>query len=178
MFNVTAQSPALTLAHTVIDTPIGRLGLFQTEVGLAKVAFEADRVDRLVVEIAQALAARPVHDPARLEGAKRQLDQYFDKLRRVFDLRLDLSLAHGFALDVVKRLNILPYGRTKSYGQLAKELGRPGASRAVGTACGANPLPVVIPCHRVVKADGTLGGYGGGEDIKRTLLELEGVRTP
>jgi methylated-DNA-[protein]-cysteine S-methyltransferase len=173
---VTAKQPALTLAHATAETPIGRLGLFATEWGLAKVAFEQDRVDRLVREVAAALGARPVHDPARLDQAKRQLDQYFTRMRRVFDLRLDLGLARGFTLEVVKQLNLLPYGRVRAYGEIAALLGRPGAARAVGNACGANPVPVVIPCHRVIRSDGSLGGYAGREHIKRDLLELEGVR--
>ncbi|MDR2453637.1 MAG: methylated-DNA--[protein]-cysteine S-methyltransferase [Bifidobacteriaceae bacterium] len=173
---MTANRPALTLAHATLDTPIGRLGLLATELGLAKVAFEHELGDRLVLATATALGAQPVHQPARLDTARRQLDQYFDRLRRVFDLKVDLGLSRGFARQVVKQLVLLPYGRVVSYGRMAQLLGRPGAARAVGNACGANPVPVVAPCHRVIRSDGSLGGYGGREAVKRALLELEGVK--
>jgi methylated-DNA-[protein]-cysteine S-methyltransferase len=164
------------LAHTTMDTPLGRFALFATEIGLARVAFETERVDRLVLDLARALDARPVHQPARLDEAKRQLDEYFDRLRRVFDLKLDLGLVSSFALRVVKQVAVLPYARTASYGRVAELMGAPAAARAVGRACGANPVPVVVPCHRVIRSDGSLGGYGGREDVKRALLALEGVR--
>jgi methylated-DNA-[protein]-cysteine S-methyltransferase len=159
-----------------MDTPVGRLGLFASDKGLAKIAFEADRYDRVVRDTAQALNARVVHHPERLDPAKRQIDEYFDHLRRVFDLKLDLRLANGLTLQVVKQLNILPYGRAVTYGEVAEMVGHPGSARAIGQACAANPLPIVVPCHRVIRSDGTLGGYAGAEQIKRALLALEGVK--
>ncbi|MDR2381046.1 MAG: methylated-DNA--[protein]-cysteine S-methyltransferase [Bifidobacteriaceae bacterium] len=167
---------AVTLAHSTLDTPIGRLGLFATELGLVKVTFDSDRLDQLGEQLAARLSACPVDEPDRLDGAKRQLDQYFNRLRRVFDLRLDLGLAQGFTRQVVKTLAVAPYGRTASYGEVAALLGRPGAARAVGRACGANPVPVVVACHRVIRSDGSLGGYAGREHVKRALLALEGVK--
>jgi methylated-DNA-[protein]-cysteine S-methyltransferase len=164
----------LTLAHTTIDSPIGPLALFATELGLARVALAP--FDALVWRLAGALGARPVDQPERLDGARRQLGQYFDRLRRVFDLKLDLGLVGGFTRAVLKEVNLLPYGHVRSYGEIAAALGRPRAARAVGNACAANPVPLVVPCHRVIRADGSLGGYAGREDIKRALLRLEGVK--
>ncbi|MDR2565996.1 MAG: methylated-DNA--[protein]-cysteine S-methyltransferase [Bifidobacteriaceae bacterium] len=166
----------VTLAAGSFESPIGRLGLFATEAGLAKVAFEAEEADQTARMVAEQLGATPVDQPERLDPVKRQLEQYFDRGRRIFDLKLDLSLIHGFTLAVIKRLNILPYGRTISYGDIAKAVGQPDAARAVGRACSANPVPVVVPCHRVVRGDGAVGGFGGGIEIKKALLHLEGVK--
>ncbi|MDR0592107.1 MAG: methylated-DNA--[protein]-cysteine S-methyltransferase [Bifidobacteriaceae bacterium] len=170
-------APEVSLAQATIDTPIGRLGLLATEKGLVRVAFEGEPLELALSQAAARLGAVAVDRPARLDPAKRQLDQYFGRDRRVFDLKLDLRLVRGFTLAVVKHLNTLPYGRTVSYGQVAQAVGRPGAARAVGQACGANPVPVVVPCHRIIRAGGSLGGFGGGLDVKTALLALEGVLT-
>jgi methylated-DNA-[protein]-cysteine S-methyltransferase len=172
---VIAPAPAATLAGSTIDTPIGRLGLLAGEAGLVKVTFAHEAFGEVAERLSARLGARLVQRPERLDQVKRQLDEYFTGRRRDFDLKLDLSLIAGFALAVAGRLRAIPYGATLTYGQVALSLGRPGAARAVGRACGANPAPVVVPCHRVVAADGRLGGFGGGLDIKSALLTLEGV---
>src|SRR5690606_33051107 len=110
---------------------------------------------------------------ARLDGAARELDEYFEGRRRSFDLPLDLRLSTGFRREVVNHLPSIGYGRTESYAQVAAAAGHPRAVRAVGSACATNPLPVVVPCHRVVRSDGTLGGYLGGPEAKTALLALE-----
>jgi methylated-DNA-[protein]-cysteine S-methyltransferase len=165
-----------SVAAASFDSPIGRLGLLATEAGLAKVAFAAEPLEPLIELVARRLGARPVDQPRRLDPARRQLEQYFDRSRRVFDLKVDLGLVKGFGLAVVKLIDVLPYGRTADSGDRAKGVGRPGAARAVGRACAANPVPVVIACHRVIRADGALGGFGGGLAAKRALLALEGVK--
>jgi methylated-DNA-[protein]-cysteine S-methyltransferase len=169
---------APTLAESMIETPIGRLGLLATERGLVKVALATEPFELVADQVATLLGARPTDQPNRLDDTKRQLNQYFEKNRRVFDLRLDLSLVKGFTRRVVRQIEAIAYAHTVSYGEIAAALGRPGAARAVGRACGANPLPVVIPCHRVIRADGSLGGFGGGLDVKRTLLRLERGSAP
>jgi methylated-DNA-[protein]-cysteine S-methyltransferase len=119
------------------------------------------------------VSARILRSPRRLDAAATELDEYFSGRRRSFDLPLDLSLSSGFRRLVQHHLPEIAYGRTESYKQVAELVGNPKAVRAVGTACATNPLPVVVPCHRVLRSDGALGGYIGGLDAKRTLLELE-----
>ena len=116
---------------------------------------------------------RVLHAPRRLDAAARELEEYFAGRRRVFDLPLDLSLSRGFRLLVQQRLPSIGYGQTRSYRQVAELVGRPTAVRAVGTACATNPLPVIVPCHRVLPSDGTPGRYIGGPDAKKALLSLE-----
>ncbi len=111
--------------------------------------------------------------PARLDETARQLEEYFAGRRREFDLPLDLRLAHGFRRHVLDELRDVGYGTTVSYSELAQAAGNPRAVRAVGSACATNPIPIVIPCHRVLRSDGSLGGYGGGLHVKRALLDLE-----
>jgi methylated-DNA-[protein]-cysteine S-methyltransferase len=113
--------------------------------------------------------------PARLDRAAREIEEYFDRRRSVFDLPLDLRLAHGFRRTVLSHLPEIGYGRTASYAAVAALAGNPKAVRAVGTACATNPLPVIVPCHRVVRSDGSIGRYVGGTDVKQALLTLEAV---
>jgi methylated-DNA-[protein]-cysteine S-methyltransferase len=119
------------------------------------------------------ISPRVLRAPRRLDAAARELDEYFGGRRRVFDLPLDLSLSAGFRQLVQRHLPEIGYGQTRTYGQVAELVGNPRAVRAVGTACSTNPLPVVVPCHRVLRADGAVGGYIGGPDAKRALLRLE-----
>lgn len=163
----------LDVAYTIIDSPLGALLLAATERGLVRVAFASEGHDRVLETLGQKLSPRILRAPARLDQAMRQLDEYFAKHRQVFDLRLDLSLSRGFRQLVQQHLPEIGYGQTRSYRQVAELVGNPKAVRAVGTACATNPLPVVVPCHRVLRADGTLGGYVGGAEAKATLLHLE-----
>ncbi|MBW0274686.1 cysteine methyltransferase [Nocardia sp. MH4] len=161
------------VAYTTIDSPVGELLLAATPRGLVRVAYAGEDHDRVLAVLAQKLSPRILRAPRRLDDAARELGEYFDRRRRVFDLPLDLSLSHGFRQLVQRHLPEIEYGHTRSYREVAELVGNPKAVRAVGTACATNPLPVVVPCHRVLRADGSLGGYIGGAQAKTTLLELE-----
>lgn len=163
----------LDVAYTTIGSPVGTLLLAATPKGLLRVAYDVEDHDRVLDTLAQRISPRVLRAPRRLDDAARELDEYFGGQRRVFDLPLDLSLSTGFRQLVQRRLPEIGYGQTRTYGQVAELVGNPRAVRAVGTACAANPLPVVVPCHRVLKADGTPGGYVGGPDAKKALLRLE-----
>ena len=163
----------LDVAYTTVDSPVGTLLLAATPKGLVRVAYDTEDHDRVLNTLAQKISPRILRTPKRLDAAARELDEYFGGQRRVFDLPLDLSLSTGFRQLVQRHLPEIGYGQTRTYGQVAALVGNPKAVRAVGTACATNPLPVVVPCHRVLRADGTPGGYIGGPDAKRTLLRLE-----
>jgi methylated-DNA-[protein]-cysteine S-methyltransferase len=163
----------LDVAYRILDTPVGVLLLAATAVGLVRVAYAREDHDTVLAALARRVSPRILHAPARLDAPARQLDDYFGHRRLGFDLPLDLRLAHGFRRTVLEHLPEVRYGRTVSYAELAAEVGNPKAVRAVGTACATNPLPLVLPCHRVVRTDGALGGYIGGPEVKRTLLDLE-----
>jgi methylated-DNA-[protein]-cysteine S-methyltransferase len=163
----------LDVAYTTIDSPLGGLLLAATPQGLVRVAYEIEDHDRVLDTLAYRLSPRVLRAPRRLDAAARQLDEYFARQRQAFDLPLDLSLSRGFRQLVQRHLAEIGYGQTRTYGQVAELVGNPRAVRAVGTACATNPLPVVVPCHRVLRADGTSGGYVGGSRAKKALLRLE-----
>ncbi|HET7013486.1 MAG TPA: methylated-DNA--[protein]-cysteine S-methyltransferase [Streptosporangiaceae bacterium] len=163
----------LDVAYTVVDSPVGRLLLAATPRGLVRVAYDIEDHDGVLDLLAQKLSPRVLRAPKRLDAAARELDEYFGGRRQVFDLPLDLSLSSGFRQLVQQHLPEIGYGQTRSYGQIAELVGNPKAVRAVGTACATNPLPVVVPCHRVLPANGTPGRYVGGTTAKVTLLSLE-----
>ena len=163
----------LDVAYTTIDSPVGKLLLAATPRGLVRVAYDVEDHDRVLDILGQKLSPRILRAPKRLDTAARELDEYFAKRRQVFDLQLDLSLSRGFRQLVQKHLPEIGYGQTRNYRQVAALVGNPKAVRAVGTACATNPLPVVVPCHRVLRTDGKLGGYIGGLAAKTTLLNLE-----
>jgi len=163
----------LDVAYTTVDSPVGPLLLAATPQGLVRVAYDVEDHDRVLDALAQRLSPRVLRAPGRLATAARELDEYFGGRRREFDLPLDMSLSKGFRQLVQRHLPEIGYGQTRTYGQVAALVGNPRAVRAVGTACATNPLPVVVPCHRVLKADGTPGGYVGGQEAKVTLLTLE-----
>lgn len=164
----------LDVAYRTVPSPIGDLLLAATEDGLVRVAFAGEGFDDVLEQLAHSVSPRVLRAPRRLDAVAAELDEYFAGGRQEFDVDLDLRLAHGFRRTVLEHMRRIGYGRTASYAALAVSAGRPGAARAVGTACARNPLPVVVPCHRVVRSDGSLGGYGGGLDAKRLLLALEG----
>lgn len=172
-----AAAPDTDVAYITMQSPIGELLLASTEVGLVRVAFQWADHDPLQ-ELADAISPRILRSPKRLRQVAQQLDAYFEGTRRHFDIAFDMRLSHGFRREVLQALQRIDYGATASYADVAFDTGRPRAVRAVGTACGMNPLPVVIPCHRVIRSDGSLGQYGGGTDVKRALLELEGAMRP
>ncbi len=161
------------VAWVVEDTPIGPLTLAATPTGLVRVGF--GREDDLLTELAAQVSPRVVRLPARLDDLRRQLDEYFAGRRRHFDVALDRRLSHGYRRAVLEELSRVPYGETVSYKDLAERTGKPKASRAVGTAMATNPIPIVVPCHRVLRTGGALGGYGGGLDTKVWLLQHEGA---
>ncbi|RLV50051.1 methylated-DNA--[protein]-cysteine S-methyltransferase [Nocardioides mangrovicus] len=164
----------LDVGYRLVDSPVGPLLLAATEAGLVRVAFDGEvREDEVLQELAEQVGARVLAAPRRLDRAAAELEEYFAGRRRRFDVALDLRLARGFRRAVVEHLADIGYGRTASYSEVASLAGSPRAVRAVGTACALNPLPVVLPCHRVVRADGSLGQYAGGPERKRALLDLE-----
>jgi len=164
----------LDVAYRTVDTPVGPLLLAATEQGLVRVAYPNQGHDAVLQALADRVSPRVLHAPARLDPVARQLDDYFAGRRRRFDVPLDWRLSVGFRSTVLHHLATdVAYGRTASYAALAALAGSPRAVRAVGTACATNPLPVVVPCHRVVRSDGAIGNYAGGVDAKRTLLALE-----
>ena len=163
----------LDVAYRTVDSPLGPLLLAATEQGLLRLAYEREDHDRVLETLAARVSPRILRAPGRLDEPARQLDDYFAGSRHAFDLPVDLRLAAGFRREVLDHLRTIDYGRTESYTVVAAATGRPRAVRAVGSACATNPLPVVVPCHRVLRSDGTLGGYVGGLGAKRTLLALE-----
>ena len=163
----------LDVAYTTIDSPVGGLLLAATPRGLVRVAYEIEDHDRVLDTLTRRLSPRVLRAPRRLDAVARELEEYFSRRRQNFDLPLDLSLSSGFRQLVQQHLPEIGYGQTRTYGQIAELVGNPQAVRAVGTACATNPLPVVVPCHRVLRADGTPGGYVGGPRAKRALLSLE-----
>lgn len=168
-----AAEGILDVAYRTLDTPVGPLLIATTGVGLVRVAYASEDHDQVLRALAARLGSRVLRAPARLEHVARQLDEYFAGTRTAFDLPLDFALSAGFRQRVQQNLVTIGYGTTRSYGEIARSVGNPKAVRAVGSACATNPLPVVVPCHRVVRSDGSLGGYAGGPDAKRTLLTLE-----
>ncbi|MCC9205801.1 methylated-DNA--[protein]-cysteine S-methyltransferase [Arthrobacter sp. zg-Y769] len=163
----------LDVAYTVIDSPVGKLILAATDAGLVRVAFECEGVDTVLQDLGTRISPRILEAPGRLARPAAQLREYFDGTRRSFDLDLDLRLTAGYRRTVVQTLQQIGYGHTSTYAGIAALTGNPSAVRAVGTACGRNPLPLVIPCHRVLRSDGTTGGYRGGPAAKKILLDLE-----
>ena len=163
----------MDVSYRVIDSPIGRLLLASTEEGLVRVAFETEGHDHILEVLSQKISPRILKNPRHFDGAAYQLEQYFNGTLRGFDLPLDLRLSTAFRRQVQLELGAIGYGQTLSYAQVAEHIGRPKAVRAVGSACATNPLPIVLPCHRVLRSDGSLGGYLGGLDVKTALLKLE-----
>lgn len=164
----------LDVAYRTLDSPVGLLLLAATPAGLVRVAYARENHDRVLGVIAERISPRVLLAPARLDRTSRQLDEYFAGDRRHFELPVDLQLASGFRRSVLERLLELDYGSTATYASVAATTGSPRAVRAVGTACANNPVPIVVPCHRVVRSDGTIGQYVGGPEAKRVLLDLEG----
>lgn len=165
----------LDVAYTTVDSPFGPLLLAATPRGLVKVSFPQFGTEATLEELARKISPRVLEAPARLDEARRELDRYFEGRLTEFELPLDWQLTEGFRKRVQRAIAGIPYGRTRSYTEVARSAGNERAVRAAGTACGANPLPIVVPCHRVLRSGGALGGYGGGLPMKEALLKLEGV---
>jgi methylated-DNA-[protein]-cysteine S-methyltransferase len=165
----------LDVAYATTDSPFGKLLLARTSRGLVRVSLPAYDPEETLEELAARISPRVLEAPAELDEARRQLDLYFEGKLTEFELPLDWRLTQGFRGKVQRAIARIPYGQTRSYMQLASSAGNERAVRAAGTACGSNPIPIVVPCHRVLRSGGALGGYGGGLPMKRALLELEGV---
>jgi len=170
-----AEEGLLEVAYTTADSPFGPLLLAQTKRGLVRVGLPNQDQDELLVDLAARVSPRVLEAPAQLDEVRRELDLYFDGKLDHFDLPLDWQLSGGFRQRVLRAINRIPYGQTRSYTEMARTAGNERAVRAAGTACGSNPIPLVVPCHRVLRTGGALGGYGGGLPMKQGLLELEGV---
>lgn len=168
-----AASDILDVAYRTVDSPIGPLLLAATQKGLVRVAFDLEDFDTVLTALADKVSPRVLESRHRLDAVATELDEYFAGRRQEFDLPLDFAMSSGFRQDVQRYLPHIGYGQTQSYRQVAEGVGNPKAVRAVGTACATNPLPVVVPCHRVLRSDGSLGGYLGGLEAKSLLLELE-----
>jgi methylated-DNA-[protein]-cysteine S-methyltransferase len=163
----------LDIAYRTVDTPVGPLLLAASRIGLLRVAYAVEDHDAVLSALADTVSPRILRAPGRLDSAAHQIDEYFGKRRMLFELPVDLRLATGFRRNVIEHLRGIGYGRRESYAAVAAAVGNPRAVRAVGSACAHNPLPVVIPCHRVVRSDGSTGQYVGGSAAKSALLDLE-----
>ena len=170
-----AAEELVDVAYATLEAPIGELLVAATPRGLVRVSFGTEYGEHVLEELAEDVSPRILESPARLDDARRQLDAYFEGSLHDFDLPLDWRLSGGFRSKVLHEIARIPYGETRSYKEMAETAGSPRAFRAAGSACGSNPLPIVVPCHRVLASGGKLGGYGGGLATKRFLLRLEGV---
>jgi methylated-DNA-[protein]-cysteine S-methyltransferase len=163
------------VTYAPVDSPFGTLLLAATGRGLVRVAFPEEDVDSVLERLARRISPRIIEAAAPLDPMRRELDEYFSGARRTFELPLDWTLIGPFGRRVLRVASAIPYGGVMSYSTVAADAGSPRGSRAAGNALGANPIPIVIPCHRVLRTGGALGGYAGGMERKQWLLELEGA---
>jgi methylated-DNA-[protein]-cysteine S-methyltransferase len=165
----------LDVAYGTYDSPLGPLTVIVTPRGLVRLSYPDERIDAQLAEIAQRISPRILEAPERTDAVRRELDAYFAGHLHRFEVPVDWRLVRGFAGNVLRATARIPFGSASTYREVASEAGSPRAYRAAGNALGSNPIPIVVPCHRVLHADGSLGGYTGGLDRKRFLLRLEGV---
>jgi methylated-DNA-[protein]-cysteine S-methyltransferase len=163
----------LDVAIGRVDSPVGSLLIAVTPRGLVRLSYASEDTGEVLAELAERVSPRILESPARTDAVRRELDEYFAGSRREFDLAVDLALTTAFGARTLRAATRIPYGQVTTYGALAEQIRAPRAARAIGNALGANPVPIVVPCHRVVRAGGALGGYGGGLQRKRALLRLE-----
>jgi methylated-DNA-[protein]-cysteine S-methyltransferase len=169
-----AQEGLLDVAYATLDSPLGELVVAATDRGLVRVGLPGYSLESVLAQLSNGVSPRVMSYPKRVDEARRELDQYFAGARHRFDLPIDWRLSHpGFYRRVLRATAKVPFGEVITYGEAAQRAGSPRAFRAAGTALGSNPIPIVVPCHRVVRAGGDLGNYGGGPEMKRFLLELE-----
>jgi methylated-DNA-[protein]-cysteine S-methyltransferase len=171
-----AEQGLADIGYALFDSPFGELLLAASEQGLLRLAFPEEDGDSVLERLAARVSPRIVESPARLDPIRRELDEYFEGHRREFELALDWTLVGPFGRRVLGATAQIPYGNVRTYTEVAAEAGSPRGSRAAGNALGANPIPIVVPCHRVLRGSGALGGYAGGLPRKQFLLELEGAR--
>jgi methylated-DNA-[protein]-cysteine S-methyltransferase len=174
----------IDVAYASVDSPFGELVVARTDRGVVRVALPTERGhvmsrDRVLEDLATLVSPRVLESPRKLDEERRELEDYFEGKRESFDVPIDWSLTtSGFRSRALHAVAKIPYGRTRSYGEIAKSAGNARAFRAAGTACGRNPVPLFVPCHRVVQSSGGIGNYGGGPEMKRALLNLEGAIQP
>ena len=170
----------IDVAYASVDSPFGRLLIARTDRGVVRLALPSHRGDQrtddeILEDLARFVSPRVLESPARLDEERRELEDYFEGKRDHFDVPVDWKLTPaGFRNRALHAVARIPYGETRTYGQIAKQAGNERAFRAAGTACGRNPIPLIVPCHRVVQSGGGIGNYGGGPEMKRALLDLEG----
>jgi methylated-DNA-[protein]-cysteine S-methyltransferase len=163
------------VAYAFVDSPFGTFLVASTKKGLVKLAFHPESVEDVLEDLAKRVSPRVLEAPSELDEIRRELDEYFEGSRRDFETPLDWQLIHGFSEKVLRATARIPYGGVSTYRDVAARAGNPRAMRAAGNALGSNPLPIVVPCHRVVRTGGAIGNYGGGTDMKKALLTLEGA---
>ena len=173
-----AEAGLLDVAYGVLDSPLGPLTVMVTPRGLVRLSYGDELIEAQLDELAERVSPRILEAPEKTDAVRRQLDEYFEGARHRFDLPIDWRLVRGFAGEVLRATARIPFGRVSSYREIATDAGSPNAYRAAGNALGSNPIPIIVPCHRVLHAGGGLGGYTGGLDRKRFLLDLEGVLPP
>lgn len=171
----------IDVAYAEVDSPFGKLLVARTDRGVVRLKLPGGRdglisPDQTLEDLAANISPRVLEAPSRLDEERRELEEYFEGRRQEFDVPVDWSLTSpGFRSRALHAVARIPYGKTKTYAQIAKSAGNPRAFRAAGTACGHNPIPLIVPCHRVVQSGGGIGNYGGGPEMKKALLDLEGV---
>jgi methylated-DNA-[protein]-cysteine S-methyltransferase len=168
-----AAEGLLDVAYATTDSPFGTLLLAKTPQGLVRIGLPNEDPDELLADLAGRISPRVLEAPAGLDEERRELEDYFAGRRRAFELPIDWQLSHGFLLRARQGIVAIPYGETRTYTDLARGAGNERAVRAAGSACSRNPIPLVVPCHRVLRSDGSLGGYAGGLGMKEKLLDLE-----
>ncbi len=168
-----AAEGLLDVAYATADSPFGVLLLARTPLGLVRVGLPTEDDDAILNELAARISPRVLEDPVQLDDERRELEDYFEGRRREFELPIDWQLSHGFLLRARRGIAAIPYGETRTYADLARQAGNERAVRAAGSACSRNPIPLVVPCHRVVRSDGTPGLYAGGVEMKKRLLAME-----
>ncbi|HEY7876262.1 MAG TPA: methylated-DNA--[protein]-cysteine S-methyltransferase [Actinomycetota bacterium] len=173
-----AAGGLVDVAYAWVDSPLGRLLAARTTKGLARISYVGENEDLILTDLADRISPRVLEAPARLDDLRRELDEYFHGRRQGFDVPIDWGLTSGFGRRVLKATARIPFGRISSYKQIAAAAGSPRGSRAAGNALGANPIPIVVPCHRVLATGGKIGGYTGGLEKKEWLLTLEGYLEP
>lgn len=174
-FDVARANDFVDVAYGDVETPFGTYVVAVTPRGLVRLAFSDEAEDAVLDDLAQRVSPRVLRASKRVDPVRRELDQYFEGKRRRFDTKLDWSLVRGFNLKVLRATARIPYGSVSTYKDMARSAGSPAAARAAGNALHNNPIPIVVPCHRVLHSGGGMGGYGGGLEMKERLLKLEGA---
>ena len=170
-----AEEGLLDVAYALVDSPLGKLLAAQTRRGLVELAYEGEDPDPLLVELSSKLSPRVLEAPAKLDDVRRQLEEYFEGRRTDFEVPIDWSLSRGFTQRILQATAEVPFGQLATYRDVATKAGNERAVRAAGNALGSNHIPIVVPCHRIIRTGGALGGYTGGLERKEYLLKLEGV---